>query len=98
MQDQIQTATPVLPTTSELFKKHFGETPAVGITHPNFESFFDELAQVCIEEDKQKALTANLTNSEIYHDYSNSLQEAMQDSVLSTGEYIEFSHLENIEL
>lgn len=44
-----------LPTTSEIFQKHFGkESASVGIFHPNVESFFDELNQVCIEEDKRK--------------------------------------------
>lgn len=46
-----------LPTTSDLFKKHFPEVyggAGVGLMHPNIESFFEELNQVCIEEDKRK--------------------------------------------
>ena len=41
-----------LPSTSELFEKHFGDTAAVGIFHPNSKSFFEELNQVCLKEDR----------------------------------------------
>ncbi len=40
-----------LPTTSQLFEKHFGETAAVGLFHPNIENFFEELNEVCKKED-----------------------------------------------
>ena len=41
-------------STTKLFQKHFGNTPVVGLNHPNVEAFFDEMNQECIEEDKQK--------------------------------------------
>jgi len=49
----------ILPTTSELFKKHFSEVyggSGVGLFHPNMESFFDELNQVCLIEDAIKKI------------------------------------------
>ena len=41
-------------STTELFKKHFGNTAAVDMKHPNMESFFEELNTECLEEDKHK--------------------------------------------
>ena len=41
-------------STTALFTKHFGDTPAVGIFHPNVEAFFEELNQECLEEDRQR--------------------------------------------
>ncbi len=42
-------------STTELFKKHFGEESAsVDLKHPNVEAFFEELNQECLEEDKIK--------------------------------------------
>lgn len=41
-------------STTELFKKHFGNTAAVDMKHPNMESFFEELNAECLEEDKHK--------------------------------------------
>lgn len=40
--------------THELFQKHFGNTAAVDMKHPNMESFFEELNAECLAEDKQK--------------------------------------------
>lgn len=39
-------------STSALFQKHFGNTHAVGLNHPNMVSFFDELAEECGQEDE----------------------------------------------
>lgn len=41
-----------IPTTSELFQKHFGDTCAVGLKHPAITSFFDELVKVQEMEDR----------------------------------------------
>jgi len=41
-------------STHDLFKKHFGNTAAVDMKHPNMESFFEELNAECLEEDKHK--------------------------------------------
>ena len=41
-------------STHELFQKHFGNTAAVDMKHPNMESFFEELNVECLAEDKQK--------------------------------------------
>jgi len=49
-----------LPTTSELFKKHFPHVyggVGIWIFHPNVESFFEELNQVCLIEDALKTIT-----------------------------------------
>ena len=41
--------------STELFKKHFGDTlGVVGLFHPNMEAFFCELAHICADEDKRK--------------------------------------------
>jgi len=40
-------------STSDLFKKHFNK-PVVSLKHPNIENFFNELNQVCINEDLNK--------------------------------------------
>jgi len=40
--------------TTELFKKHFGDTAVVSMFHPNIENFFTELNQQILLEDKQK--------------------------------------------
>lgn len=50
-----------LPTTSDLFKKHFPEVyggAGVGLFHPNIESFFSELNDVCLIQDSLKQLSA----------------------------------------
>ena len=40
-------------SSTELFRKHFGEESAtVDLKHPNMEAFFKELNQECLEEDK----------------------------------------------
>jgi hypothetical protein len=41
-------------STHELFKKHFGNQIAVDLKHPNMESFFEELNEECLQEDKHK--------------------------------------------
>lgn len=41
--------------TTELFRKHFGNTPKVNLLNPNVEKFFDELTAICLEEDKKKS-------------------------------------------
>lgn len=43
-------------STSELFKKHFGDSPSANLNHPNMESFFNDLNDECIMEDKINAL------------------------------------------
>lgn len=48
-------STEILPTTSELFQKHFPNVyggAGVGIFHPNMEAFFTELNEVCKKEDE----------------------------------------------
>ena len=48
-----------LPTTSDLFKKHFPNVyggVGVGLFHPNAESFFLLLNQVCLIEDSLKEI------------------------------------------
>jgi hypothetical protein len=40
--------------TTELFEKHFGDTPVVNTDHPNIENFFEELNQICLEEGRIK--------------------------------------------
>lgn len=45
-----------LPSTSDLFKKHFNEYGGAGLFHPNMESFFSELNDVCLIEDSLKQI------------------------------------------
>jgi len=47
-------------TTTELFKKHFGNTPTVNLLNPNVEKFFDELTAICLEEDRKKKLSGKI--------------------------------------
>ena len=46
-----------LPTTSELFQKHFNDMGQAGLLHPNTEAFFEELNQVLLIEDALKTIT-----------------------------------------
>lgn len=39
-------------STHELFKKHFGNQVAVDLKHPNMESFFKELNEECLQENR----------------------------------------------
>lgn len=48
-----------MSTTSELFTKHFGDTCAVSMFHPNITNFFQELNDLCLEEDRIKKLTSS---------------------------------------
>lgn len=50
--------------TSRIFKKHFGNTPVVCLSHPNIESFFSELNEDCKKEDEVKRLEALLVRKE----------------------------------
>lgn len=54
--------TVTLPTTSELFKKHFNDMGIAGLQHPNAESFWEELNQVCLIEDSLKQIS-NVNNT-----------------------------------
>lgn len=45
-----------LPTSSDLFKKHFNDMGQVGLFHPNMEKFFSELNDICIIEDSIKLI------------------------------------------
>lgn len=45
-----------LPTTSDLFKKHFNDYGQAGLMHPNTESFFEDLNNVCKIEDALKVI------------------------------------------
>lgn len=52
-------------SSTELFRKHFGEeSAAVGLKHPNMEAFFEELNQECLEEDKIKNCKHELVSRE----------------------------------
>jgi hypothetical protein len=52
--------------TTELFRKHFGDTcGSVGLFHPNVEAFFEELNQICLEEDRRKNNSDNVCLSKI---------------------------------
>lgn len=42
--------------SSDLFRKHFGDTCVVGLKHPNIEAFFEELNEECKREDALKSL------------------------------------------
>jgi hypothetical protein len=44
-----------LPTTSDLFQKYFGKCASVSLSDPRVVDFFEELHQVCLEEDRRKA-------------------------------------------
>ena len=46
--------------THELFKKHFGNQIAVDLKHPNMESFFEELNEECLQEDKHMTILTYL--------------------------------------
>lgn len=51
-----------LPTSSELFKKHFSNVygdVGAGIFHPNMEAFFEELNQICLIEDSIKKINTH---------------------------------------
>ncbi len=42
-------------SSTELFRKHFGDQSAsVDLKHPNTEKFFSELNEECLLEDKQR--------------------------------------------
>lgn len=41
-------------SSTELFRKHFGEKLAVDLRHPNMENFFNELNEECKQEDVHK--------------------------------------------
>lgn len=45
-----------LPTTSELFKRHFNDYGSCGFHHPNMEAFFNDLNDVCKIEDSLKII------------------------------------------
>lgn len=47
-----------LPTTSDLFKKHFNDMGQTGFLHPNMEAFFNDLNNVCKIEDALKIINA----------------------------------------
>ena len=61
-------------SSTELFKKHFGEQSAsVDLKHPNMEKFFSELNEECLSEDKQKqseqlSCGRNITTCVFYKD------------------------------
>lgn len=44
-----------LPTSSELFQKHFSMAQA-NMSHPNMEAFFEELNMICQIEDSIKTI------------------------------------------
>ncbi len=46
-----------LPTTSDLFKKHFNDYGSAGLLHPNMEAFFNDLNDVCKIEDAFKTIS-----------------------------------------
>ncbi len=48
-----------LPTTSDLFKKHFNDMGQTGLLHPNTESFFEELNMVCQIKDAINKINNN---------------------------------------
>lgn len=53
-----------LPTSSDLFKKHFQNVygwAGAGIFHPNMESFFEDLNDICKIEDSLKQINTNET-------------------------------------
>lgn len=37
--------------TTQIWEKHFGNTPSVGLNHSKIDEFFDELTQDCLNED-----------------------------------------------
>jgi hypothetical protein len=42
-------------STTEIFRKHFGDKSAsVDLKHPNMEAFFNELNEECLREDEEK--------------------------------------------
>lgn len=41
----------ILNNTSKLFEKHFGKSGVAELSHPNTESFFEELNKECLLED-----------------------------------------------
>ena len=45
-----------LPSTSELFIKHFNDMGQVGLLHPNAELFFEDLNNVCKIEDSLREM------------------------------------------
>ena len=52
-------------SSTELFRKHFGEESAVvDLKHKNMEAFFEELNQECLEEDKIKNCTHEFVSRE----------------------------------
>ena len=54
-------------SSTELFRKHFGEKSAsVDLKHPNMEKFFEELNQECINEDKQNNCSHELVSREYF--------------------------------
>ena len=50
-------------STSKLFEKHFGNTASVDLKHPNIESFFEELNDECLAEDKNKNCNISVVGS-----------------------------------
>jgi hypothetical protein len=66
-------------SSTELFRKHFGDQSAsVDLKHPNMEKFFSELNEECLLEDKQKVL----------HDQTAKDVMARKFTVKEKGKYI----------
>jgi hypothetical protein len=50
-------------SSHELFQKHFGDTAAVDMKHPNIEAFFEELNAECLAEDNQRNNEPDVINT-----------------------------------
>ena len=49
-------------SSTELFRKHFGEqSAAVDLKHPNMEAFFNELNEECLRENEKKIMKSTIT-------------------------------------
>lgn len=58
-----------LPSSSELFQKHFGRVSSVNLNHPKIENFFSELAEVCEKEDRQSLIEMADQCTDLYEMY-----------------------------
>lgn len=47
-----------LPTTTDLFKKHFNDYGGAGMFHQNVEAFFTDLNNICLIEDSLKIINS----------------------------------------
>lgn len=65
----MQKTTMQLPSSSGIFKKHFGKVSSVNLSNPAVENFFAEIKQACEDEDKLSLIEVAEKASSLYDLY-----------------------------